>query len=558
MLKELFIQNVAVIEKASVSFGPQLNVFTGETGAGKSVLIGAINAISGQRVSKDMIRTGASRAFISAVFSDLPSSCREKLASYGYEEEDGELIISREIQSDGKGSIRIGGRPATRSVLRDIVSGMVNIHGQHDSQILLDPQRHLSILDAFGELQPLVEAYQEPYRRLRALDGEIGALQISESEKAQKVDMLSYQIEEIESAQLEAGEEELLTAELRRIRGAEQILSNLQAAYDCLSGGDDGDGAVALCSSAADEIGALGDIYAELPSLAQRLNAAGTELDDIMHDIASYLSDTDTDPARMDYVEDRLDLIRHTTRKYGGSAEAALEHLADAKAQLAQIETAEDTLQQLNREREQVFAQAQAAAQSLSCARRQAADRFSGQVCEQLAFLNMPGVRLECAFHVAPELGADGMDNVEFLISANAGEAPRPMARIASGGELSRIMLAIKTVLADKDDVPTLIFDEIDAGVSGLAAERIGQKLQEIAAYRQVLCVTHLAQLAVRADAHLLIEKSVRDGRTFTQILPLDEDGRLREIARIMGGSSQTRTMLEGALELLASSRRKP
>ena len=551
MLSELFIDNVAIIEEASIRFEQGFNIFTGETGAGKSILIDAINAVLGERTSRDLIRTGASKANVTALFTDISEAVRSKLIELGYEpEQDGSLLITREVTTDGRANCRIYSKPATVSMLRELGEHLIDIHGQHDSRFLLDADKHTRFIDAFGGLTPLLREYIGSYIALRELEKRMHAISTDESEKARRIDLLTYQINEIEEAALEAGEEEALISERKRINNATRILEALSTAYESLSGADGAEGATGLIGEAGRVLTEIAPVCEEVADTAQRIQEMSMELSEFAHDIGLMLDEFEYDPRNLDKIEHRLDLIYRLKKKYGSSVDEILGYLDTIRAELEEIELSDELLQRLSAQKAQKLAQAQQAADSLSARRDEASAEFARRVKEELRFLDMPNVE----FTIHNEKGAlreNGIDNIQLLISTNPGEPPKPIAKIASGGELSRIMLAIKTVLAGTDDVDTMIFDEIDTGVSGRAAQKIGLKLKEIACGRQVICVTHLAQIAALGDHHMLIEKKVQSGKTFTEVTALERNARKAEIARIMGGDVITELTLSGADELL-------
>lgn len=555
MLQSLYIENIAVIERADIAFDAGLNVLTGETGAGKSIVIDAINAVLGERISRDIVRTGSDEARVTALFSDLSPAAAEALREWGIEpDEDGCLLIQRTISAEGKGTCRIGGRPVTVSILRDVGRRLVNIHGQHENQALLSPERHVAYLDRLGGHAPLLEAYRAVYDRLCSLRRELDKADMDETMKARRIDLLRYQIDEIEAAELTAGEEEELEASRRLYRHAEAVAEGMMAAKEALSGDEDTMGALSRLEGAASALSGAGRYMEEAAVLSKRVENALYELEDCADELRDLLSRLEFDPAELDRVEARLDLIRRLFSKYGPGIPDVLAYAEQARQELDDIENADERQARLRQALAAAEQDAAEAAARLTDARTKTAERFSKSVMEQLAFLDMPHVTMEVSITPA-SLSSGGADQVEFLMSANPGEPPRSIAKIASGGELSRVMLAIKSVLADADDIDTLVFDEIDAGISGRAAWKVGVKLRETARgsdgsrSRQVLCVTHLAQIAAQADHHLLIAKSVRDGRTYTDVRPLDEDGRMEELARIIGGEA-TPASREAAREM--------
>lgn len=552
MLQSLHIENVAVIERADIVFGRGLTVLTGETGAGKSIVIDAINAVLGERISRDAVRHGAERAFVSAVFTDVGRAVEDTLTELGFTpEEDGTLLIGRQIAADGKGSCRINGRPATVSVLRQIGRMLVNIHGQHENQTLLQPDSHIGYLDRLGGLVPLRDAYAAEYHAYCRIARRIRAATIGEGEKQRRSAELQQALEEIDAAHLQPGEEADLTERREVMRHAERLAQELTAARAALDGDDEDDedrGALARLSDAVGALRTAGGVSRELSQLAERLQSALYDVQACADEVRDAQRALAFDEGELTALEDRLMLVRQIARKYGGSESAALERREELAAELDRIESNEAELADLRREQDAARERTVEAARRLTAARRSAADLFEKNVCEQLAFLDMPNVRLAVSMEPTA-LTATGGDKVEFLLSANPGEPPKSIARTASGGELSRIMLALKSVLSEVDDIGTLVFDEVDSGISGRAAARVGVLLRRIAACRQVLCVTHLAQIAACGHAHLLVHKHVEDGRTFTAVQALDEAARRAELARIIGGEV-TDTALRAAEEM--------
>lgn len=553
MLSRLQIENVAVIEKAELALDGGLNVLTGETGAGKSILIDSINLVLGERVSRDIVRTGAPRATVTALFTDVSASVTQAAEALGYESEDASLLLQRDIAADGRGSCRINGRPATVSLLRELGRLLVNTHGQHDNQALLSPEKHMEYLDSFAGLGGLLERYRGRYGDMTRIQGELGAVRTDEAEKARRTDLLTYQLDEIGKAALEDGEEEELKARRDKIANAEKIAQSVAAARDALSGGEETSGAVGLLEAAASSLEEAAEWSPELGGIAERLRAAAVEADEAGGDLRGEEESLDFDPRELEEIELRLDAIYRLKRKYGGSIAEILRFRDRAQEELEAIENSDETAIRLQKELEEAVRKAGALAGEITAARKKAARAMREQVLRELAFLDMPGVQFTVSLETLPAPGPDGAERAEFLISANPGSPPRPLVKIASGGELSRVMLAIKNVLADRDDIETAIFDEIDTGVSGRAAQKIGRKLREVARGRQVLCVTHLAQIASQADRHILIEKQVRGGNTYTLLRPLDFEGRKRELARIIGGDPITGATLKTAEEMLES-----
>lgn len=550
MLSELYIENLAVIEKATIDFSDKLNVFTGETGAGKSILINGINAILGQRVTKDIVRTGTDKAVISALFTDIGDNVFQVLDELGISAEDGQLFLTREIRSDGGSVARVNSRAVNVSVLKAIGETLVTIHGQHDNQILMAPERHIEILDSYAESEALIEDYHSSFRELQSIAKKINKIKTEQSKKEFRMAELADIVEEINALNIHEGEDKEIEAELNISKNAVAISEALYMAKQLLSGDDDTDGAVEMTQRASQSIEGYTDIMTEISPIYDRLSSAAIEMEDISEEIGSLLDSLDIDPKRYDYLNQRSDELRRIMKKYGPELDDVLTTLENSQNELDELSGAEQSLDELNKEKERLLAEVSKKAKALSDHRKKAGERFVSQVTEELEFLNMPKVKLVVKQKTG-KLTINGMDSIEFLISANLGEEPKPIAKIASGGELSRIMLALKNVIAEKDSIGTLIFDEIDTGVSGRAAQKIGIKLKQISRLRQVLCVTHLAQMAVMADNHLLIEKNIQGDRTVTTVRTLDHEQRKYEIARIMGGENITELMLENAEQYL-------
>lgn len=552
MLAQLFINNIAVIERASIDLEKGFTVLTGETGAGKSIIIDAIHAILGERTSKELVRTGAQTASVSALFTELDPELLAMLDQLSIpREEDGSLLVQRDIRLEGRSHCKLNGAPATASMLKQLGPRLVTIHGQHESYELLSPDVHITYLDSFGELEELLQTYQAAYRALRKTQRELEALQTDEGEKARLSDLLHYQIDEIEAANVQVGEREELESQREILRNHEKIAAGVAFLRNMLSGDEEREGVLAELSQASTEAVRVASYFPELEDISQKLQEAGFLLEDV-DSILRTLS-IDFDPALQETIEERLDLLYKLGRKYGGSEEKILEFLETCRNRLHQIEFADEERERLEHQYETQKKQAISLAKQLSEKRREASGSFMRQVKQELSFLNMPGVTLEAEIQRVP-LYSMGCDKIQFLVSANKGEPPKPLSKIASGGELSRIMLAIKTVLTGKDKVDTLIFDEVDTGISGAAANKVGQKLKQVSRNRQVLCITHLAQIAALADHQLLISKHVEGERTFTQVQELDFEGRKREVARIIGGEQVTDLQLQMAEEMLKSS----
>ena len=522
MLSSLQIENVAVIQKAEVHFKPGLNVLTGETGAGKSILIDSINAILGNRTSKDLVRTGASKAVIRAAFEQVPDAVLNSLEKAGYERSDA-LMLSREITAEGKSTCRINGMPATASVLRELCGGLININGQHDSVGLLNPARHLGILDDYAQNDAEFQEYYVLYRELVRIKRELDAMITDEAEKQRKIDLLSYQVQEIEDAGLTAGEEQTLESRRKILANASAIRDKIAQSYALLSGDDESSGAVDLLGEASHAIDTAAQLDNALAAASSQLLDLYYNAKDVAADLIGRLDSYDTNDAELDEIEQRLDLIYKLKRKYGDTVEDVIEFGQNAREELERIQSSQERHDHLQAEKRRLYALAREKAEALTQTRLNAFEALNKRISGTLDFLNMPGVRMTLR-HTRGPLASHGQDSIEFYISTNPGEAPKPLAKIASGGELSRITLAIKNAMADKDAVPTVIYDEIDSGVSGKAAGRIGEVLRQSAQGHQILCITHTAQIAALADCHLLIQKNVANDRTYTEIHPLDEE----------------------------------
>lgn len=549
MLSSLQIENVAVIQKAEVHFEPGLNVLTGETGAGKSILIDSINAILGNRTSKDLVRTGASKAVIRAAFEQVPSAVLDKLEQSGYERSEA-LLLSREITAEGKSSCRINGMPATAAVLRDLCGGLININGQHDSVGLLNPAHHLGILDDYAQNRTVFQDYYTLYRKLVQVKRELDALITDEAEKQRKIDLLQYQVQEIEDAGLTAGEEQTLENRRKVLSNASAIRDRLAQSYALLSGSDDAAGAVDLLGETSNAVDAAAQLDPALTAAAGQLLDLYYNAKDVAADLIGRLDAYDTNDAELDEVEQRLDLLYRLRRKYGSTVEDVIAFGQKAREELDNIQHSQQRYDALQAEKLRLYAKAREKAEMLTQTRLKAFEELNTRISGTLDFLNMPGVRMTLR-HTRGPLASHGQDSIEFYISTNPGEAPKPLAKIASGGELSRITLAIKNAMADKDAVPTVIYDEIDSGVSGKAAGRIGEVLRQSAQGHQILCITHTAQIAALADCHLLIQKNVSNERTYTEIHPLDENGRVEALARLISGDHVTELSRANAREML-------
>ena len=553
MLSCLQIENVAVIQKAEVHFQPGLNVLTGETGAGKSILIDSINAILGNRTSKDLVRTGASKAVIRASFAQIPGVVLDKLEAAGYERS-AELLLSREITAEGKSSCRINGMPTTAAVLRELCGGLININGQHDSVGLLNPAHHLSILDDYAQNAKLYQEYYVLYRSLVKVKKELDAMITDEAEKQRRIDLLSYQVQEIEEAGLTAGEEQTLESRRKVLANASTIRDRVAKAHALLSGDDDTPGAVDLLGETSNAMDTAAQLDESLSGVSGTLMDLYYSAKDAAAELIDRLDAYDTNDAELDEIEQRLDLLYRLKRKYGDTVEDIIAFGQKAREELEQIQFSEQRHDQLQAEKLRLYGLAREKAEALTQTRLKAFDELNARITDTLQFLNMPGVRMTL-HHARGPLASHGQDSVEFYISTNAGEAPKPLARIASGGELSRITLAIKNALADRDAVPTVIYDEIDSGVSGKAAGRIGEVLRQSAQGHQILCITHTAQIAALADCHLLIQKNVTNDRTYTEIHPLDTEGRVEALARLISGDHVTELSRANAREMLGTGR---
>lgn len=553
MLSLLHIENIALIDRADITFGSGFNVLTGETGAGKSIIIDAIGAVLGERTSRDLIRTGEKSALVTALFQDLPDLPWFQKNGMG-PDENGELLISRKIQGDGKNLCRVGGVPCTVLQLKELGAQLIDIHGQHDGQQLLDETCHLGYLDSFGGLEEERKTYQEEYRRLEEIRRKIASLQMDEAEKARRMDTLQFQIDELERAALQPGEEETLEERKTILRSADQLMEAVGSAYYAVFGSDSQSGAASLLAEAEGALSRVASLSGELSQLASSVSDLRYAAEDAADRLREVKGSLDFSPRELDEVESRLDQIHRLKKKYGGSVQAMLNYLARCREELDRIEMADDSLAKLKQQRKEQLARTRARGEALSQKRRQVAETLKARIEEELRQLDMPKVRFEVDFAPKPgKSGLDetGMDEVRFLMSANVGETLKPIAKVASGGELSRIMLALKNVLAENDSIQTLIFDEVDTGISGRAAGKVAEKMSRLSQSCQVLCVTHLAQIAAMADSHYSVHKEEREGRTYTQVEDLDRQGRKEELARLTGGTHLSQAILEGAEELL-------
>ena len=553
MLSSLQIENVAVIQKANVHFEKGLNVLTGETGAGKSILIDSINAILGNRTSKDLVRTGAAKAVIRAAFENVPPAVLDSLEKAGYERSEA-LLLSREITAEGKSTCRINGMPATAAILRELCGGLININGQHDSVGLLNPAHHESILDAYAQNRTEYQEYYAVYRELVKIKRELDAQITDESEKQRRIDLLSYQVQEIEDAALTAGEEQTLESRRKVLSNASTIRDRIAQCHALLSGDDETPGAVDLLGEASNAVDAAAQLDGELSTSAGQLLDLYYNAKDAAADLIGRLDAYETNDAELDEIEQRIDLIYKLKRKYGDTVEDIIAFGQKAREELELIQSSQERVEHLQAEQHRLYVLAREKAETLTQTRLKAFEELNKRISGTLDFLNMPGVRMTL-HHARGPLASHGQDSIEFYISTNPGEAPKPLAKIASGGELSRITLAIKNAMADKDAVPTVIYDEIDSGVSGKAASRIGEVLRQSAEGHQILCITHAAQIAALADCHLLIQKNIANERTYTEIHPLDEDGRVDALAHLISGDHVTELSRANAREMLEQTR---
>lgn len=553
MLSSLQIENVAVIQKANVHFEKGLNVLTGETGAGKSILIDSINAILGNRTSKDLVRTGAAKAVIRAAFENVPPAVLDSLEKAGYERSEA-LLLSREITAEGKSTCRINGMPATAAILRELCGGLININGQNDSVGLLNPAHHESILDAYAQNRTEYQEYYAVYRELVKIKRELDAQITDESEKQRRIDLLSYQVQEIEDAALTAGEEQTLESRRKVLSNASTIRDRIAQCYALLSGDDETPGAVDLLGEASNAVDAAAQLDGELSTSAGQLLDLYYNAKDAAADLIGRLDAYETNDAELDEIEQRIDLIYKLKRKYGDTVEDIIAFGQKAREELELIQSSQERVEHLQAEQHRLYVLAREKAETLTQTRLKAFEELNKRISGTLDFLNMPGVRMTL-HHARGPLASHGQDSIEFYISTNPGEAPKPLAKIASGGELSRITLAIKNAMADKDAVPTVIYDEIDSGVSGKAASRIGEVLRQSAEGHQILCITHTAQIAALADCHLLIQKNIANERTYTEIHPLDEDGRVDALAHLISGDHVTELSRANAREMLEQTR---
>lgn len=551
MLKTLVIENIAVIKKAQIEFTSGLNVLTGETGAGKSIVVDSINAILGERTSRELVRAGSDNAFVNAYFEDINDDVKLKLNEYDIPvEEDGSLLLSRKISAGGKSVCRVNGLPVTVGILKDIGTHLVNIHGQHDSQALLNPDFHYKFVDAYADCDELLAEYKESFKSFLNIRRQLKSLTSDADERDKQSEILDYQIKELRDADIKVGEWEELKHRKSVILNSQAILNALNTLLGAVNGDDENQGIQSVLSSSDKEITALLDADSQLKPIKEKLDSAEDLLESIKDLISDKMESLDFQPDELDKIEERLDILYTFSNKYGETEQDMLYYLADAERKRALFDNSEQDLERLNAEYDSSLEKTQSLALKLSEVRRKAAEKLGDEICSQLEFLDMPGVKFVTQFSKG-NLSSVGVDKIEFLIRTNPGEEPKPLAKIASGGELSRIMLAIKSIIAKSDSIATLIFDEIDTGVSGKASRKIGLKLKEVGENAQVICVTHSAQIASAADSHFLIKKEYTDNAAFTQIMPLDFEGRKYELARIMGGLNVTESLLKSAEEML-------
>lgn len=551
MLKTLVIENIAVIKKAQIEFTGGLNVLTGETGAGKSIVVDSINAILGERTSRELVRAGSDNAFVNAYFEDINDDVKLKLNEYDIPiEEDGTLLLSRKISAGGKSVCRVNGLPVTVGILKDIGTHLVNIHGQHDSQALLNPDFHYKFVDAYADCDELLAEYKDSFKSFLNIRRQLKSLTSDADERDKQSEILDYQIKELRDADIKVGEWEELKHRKSVILNSQAILNALNTLLGAVNGDDENQGIQSVLSSSDKEITALLDADTQLKPIKEKLDSAEDLLESIKDLISDKMESLDFQPDELDKIEERLDILYTFSNKYGETEQDMLYYLADAERKRALFDNSEHDLERLNAEYDSSLEKTQSLALKLSEVRRKAAEKLGDEICSQLEFLDMPGVKFVTQFSKG-NLSSVGVDKIEFLIRTNPGEEPKPLAKIASGGELSRIMLAIKSIIAKSDSIATLIFDEIDTGVSGKASRKIGLKLKEVGENAQVICVTHSAQIASAADSHFLIKKEYTDNAAFTQIMPLDFEGRKYELARIMGGLNVTESLLKSAEEML-------
>ena len=551
MLKTLCIENIAVIEKADIEFSKGFNVLTGETGAGKSIVVDSINAILGERTSKELVRAGSENAFVTAYFEDINSEVKQKLNEFDLPcEDDGTLMLSRKISAQGKSTCRINGSVCTVSMLKEVGNLLVNIHGQHDSQTLLNADYHYKFVDMYGSLDGVLDEYKQSFKQLLSVRKQLKALTLDADERDRQIELLDYQIKELTDAEIKVGEWDELKKRKNLILNSQNLLQSLNSALAAFNGSDEYSGISTLLSTAVKELGTVSDVDSDIKSVYDKAEALNDSVEVVKDGLLDKINSIEFEPEKLDRIEERLNLYYTFSNKYGETEQDMLYYLDEAVKKRAAFENSEEELEKLNVRYDEIFSQTVALAQKLTDLRKSTAEKLGNEICKQLEFLDMPKIKFTTSFEKG-NLSANGWDKIEFLIATNVGETAKPLAKIASGGELSRIMLAIKSIIAQKDSIDTLIFDEIDTGVSGKASRKIGLKLKELGAFTQVICVTHSAQIASVADSHFLIEKNVENDRTYTNVTVLDYDGRKNELARIMGGINATESLLKSAEELL-------
>lgn len=551
MLKTLCIENIAVIEKADIEFSKGFNVLTGETGAGKSIVVDSINAILGERTSKELVRAGSENAFVTAYFEDINSEVKQKLNEFDLPcEDDGTIMLSRKISAQGKSTCRINGSVCTVSMLKEVGNLLVNIHGQHDSQTLLNADYHYKFVDMYGSLDGVLDEYKQSFKQLLSVRKQLKALTLDADERDRQIELLDYQIKELTDAEIKVGEWDELKKRKNLILNSQNLLQSLNSALAAFNGSDDYSGISTLLSTAVKELGTVSDVDSDIKAVYDKAEALNDSVEVLKDALLDKINSIEFEPEELDRIEERLNLYYTFSNKYGETEQDMLYYLDEAVKKRAAFENSEEELEKFNVRYDEIFNQTVALAQKLTDLRKSTAEKLGTEICKQLEFLDMPKIKFTTSFEKG-NLSANGWDKIEFLIATNVGETAKPLAKIASGGELSRIMLAIKSIIAQKDSIDTLIFDEIDTGVSGKASRKIGLKLKELGAFTQVICVTHSAQIASVADSHFLIEKNVENDRTYTNVTVLDYDGRKNELARIMGGINATESLLKSAEELL-------
>ena len=551
MLKTLSIENIAVIEKAEIEFSNGFNVLTGETGAGKSIVVDSINAILGERTSKELVRAGSENALVTAYFEDISKEVEQKLNEFDLPcDDDGALVLSRKISAQGKSTCRINGSVCTVSMLKEVGNLLVNIHGQHDSQTLLNADYHYKFVDMYGSLDGVLDEYKQSFKQLLSVRKQLKALTLDADERDRQIELLYYQIKELTDAEIKVGEWDELKKRKNLILNSQNLLQSLNSALAAFNGSDEYSGISTLLSTAVKEIGSVSDVDSEIKAVYDKAEALNDSVEVVKDALLDKINSIEFEPEELNRIEERLDLYYTFSNKYGETEQDMLYYLDEAVKKRTAFENSEEELEKLNVQYDEIFNKTVALAQKLTDLRKSTAEKLGNEICKQLEFLDMPKIKFTTSFEKG-NLSANGWDKIEFLIATNVGETAKPLAKIASGGELSRIMLAIKSIIAQKDSIDTLIFDEIDTGVSGKASRKIGLKLKELGAFTQVICVTHSAQIASVADSHFLIEKNVENDRTYTNVTVLDYDGRKNELARIMGGINATESLLKSAEELL-------